>query len=184
MLRQLLLLLALWFLALLFHFGAAFLLLFFKIFALLVLSGCVPVLSGRVALVELSCGFQSKSTALLFGGITVEGHLVLDQLDGGVDLAEVVGWEKLQFLELVDELNAVGKVFVLWLLLFLLLLWLLLGDLLIDVALLGGDDSGSAFDLFLPFLSENYGALGPFLLLVELEGIGPQALAVGYQVFA
>ena len=171
MLRQLLLLLASWFLGLLFHFGAAFFLLFFKIFAVLVLSGCM-------ALVELSCGFQSKGTALLFGGSIEEGHLVLDQFDGGVDFVEVVGWEKLEFLELVDDLDAVGKVFVLWLLLFLLLLWLLLGDLLIDVALLGGDDCGTAFDLFLPFLSENYGALGPFLLFVELEGIGSQALAV------
>lgn len=131
-----------------------------------------------MALVELSCGLESKGIALLFGGVIVEGHLVLDQFDGGVDFVGVVRRKKLEFLELVDDLNAVGEVLVLWFLLFLLLLRLLLGGLLIDVALLGGDDSGTAFDLFLPFLSEDYGSLGSFFLFLELEGVGSQALAV------
>jgi hypothetical protein len=75
------------------------------------------------------------------------------------------------------------KFFVLGLFLSLLLLRLLLGEIFIEIALFGCDDSGTTFDLLLPFLSENNWALRLLFLFVELESIGPQTLAIGYQIF-
>lgn len=119
-----------------------------------------------------------EGVALFLGGIVEEGQLFLELLDGGVDFVGVIGRKELEFLELIDDLDSVGELLILGLLLFLLLLVLLLGGLLVQVALLAGDNYSSTLNLLLPFLAEDNRA-GSFLtLLMDLEGIGSEVVTV------
>ena len=75
MLRQLLLLPALWPFALLLHPCGALFLLFLELFA-------VPLLTGGATLLEFSSRPQFECVALFLSGVIEEGLFVLNEFDG------------------------------------------------------------------------------------------------------
>lgn len=125
------------------------------------------------------CGsLDLEGIALFLSGIVEEGHFFLEQLDGGVDFVGVIGRKQFEFLELVDDLDSVGEIFVFRLFLFLLLLVLPFGSLFVEVALLASNNHSASLNFLLPFLAKDNRTGRPFALLQGLEGIGSETVAV------
>lgn len=108
-----------------------------------------------MALFELLCCLFAVGGSLLLGGLVVDRDLILDVLDGLVDLSRPGRGEEVDLLELVDGLDVVREV--LFLLLF-LLGWLLVLRLLllVGLALLRNHDLGASLQLLLPLLPEDH----------------------------